>query len=199
MTRRYNEAVAASNRRRTKHGATVNARSGKTDNLYKLWVSVKDRCLNPKHKAYHRYGGRGITIAPEWVNDFAAFRAAVGVRPKGATLDRIDNNKGYEPNNVRWTTRKVQANNRETNVVLTHNGMTMTLSQWANHLGCKYGLVASRWKRGLNTEEVLAPPQYVRGRLVTFEGRTMTMPEWSKELGVPYSTLVWRLKHKGHL
>jgi hypothetical protein len=178
-----------------KHGATVDARKGKTDPVYKLWVAVKDRCLNPDNKAYHRYGGRGITVAEEWVNDFAVFQADMGPRPKGATLDRIDNSKGYEPTNVRWTTRKVQANNRETNVVLTHSGMTMTLAQWADHLGWKYGLLASRWKKGLRGDELFAPSQRIRNQEVTYEGETMTLPEWSKKYNVPYATLVWRNKH----
>jgi len=187
--------VSEANRKRVKHGATVNARVGGADPIYKLWVAIKDRCLNPDNKAYHRYGGRGITIAPEWVSDFAAFRLAVGDRPKGATLDRIDNSKGYEPNNVRWTTRKVQANNRETNVVLTRDGLTMTLKQWATHLGWKYGLLASRWKKGLRDDELFAEPKYERGKMVHFNGQSMTLPEWSKALDVPYATLAWRLKH----
>ena len=188
--------VAEANRRRVKHGATVDAREGKTDPVYKLWVAIKDRCLNPDNKAYHRYGGRGITVADEWVNDFALFQSSVGPRPKGATLDRIDNSKGYEPNNVRWTTRKVQANNRETNVVLTYNGTTMTLMQWAEHLGWKYGLLASRWKKGLRDDELFAPPQRIRNQEVTYEGETMTLNEWSKKYNVPYATLVWRHKNR---
>jgi len=187
--------VSESNRKRVKHGATVNARAGNTDPVYKLWVSIKDRCLNPNNKAYHRYGGRGVTIASEWVNDFAAFRSAVGDRPKGATLDRTDNSKGYEPNNVRWTTRKAQANNRETNVVLTRDGVTMTLKQWSVHLGWKYGLLASRWKQGLRGDELFAAPKYERGKMIHFDGQSRTLPEWSKVLDVPYATLAWRVKH----
>lgn len=186
--------VGEANRKRVKHGATVDAREGKADPIYKLWVAIKDRCLNPNNNAYHRYGGRGITIANEWADDFAAFRVAVGDRPKGATLDRINNSLGYEPNNVRWTTRKVQANNRETNVVLTRDGITMTLKQWADHLGWKYGLIASRWKNGLRGDELFAAPHYERGKLIEFNGKSMTLPEWSKVLGVPYSTLAWRYK-----
>jgi hypothetical protein len=93
-----------------------------------------------------------------WVDDFGAFYSCVGDSPsRGMTLDRIDNDKGYEPNNVRWATRKEQANNRATNVVLTHDGLTMTLKEWATHLGWKYGLIASRWKKGLRGDELFAP------------------------------------------
>lgn len=199
MIRKYNQGVAESNRRRTKHGATVNARQGGTDPVYKLWIGIKDRCSNPDNNAYHRYGGRGITLAQEWADDFIAFRDALGPRPKGATLDRIDNSRGYEPTNVRWTTRKIQANNRDTNVVITYDGKTMTLAQWADHLGWKYGLLASRWKQGLRGGELFTAPKHERNRLVEFNGKSMTLPEWSKELNTPYPTLVWRLKRKGTL
>jgi hypothetical protein len=130
-----------------------------------------------------------------WVNNYEAFYAHVGDRPKGMTLDRIDNNKGYEPNNVRWTTRKEQANNRSTNVVLTYDGKTMTLKQWAIELGWKYGLIASRWKKGIRGDELFASPEYERGRTVTFNGVTKTFTQWAKDTGVPYATLKWRCKH----
>lgn len=198
MTKKYNQGVADSNRKRTIHGGTVNARQGKTDPLYKLWHGIKDRCFNPNHKAYHRYGGRGVTMCLEWANDYAAFKAfvtAMGERPFNCTLDRIDNNKGYEPSNVRWSTRKQQANNRATNVVLTRDGLTMTLMQWAEHLGWEYGLIASRWKKGLRGDDLFAPPEYERGKTYEYRGEQMTVPEISKVTGLPYSTIKWRIKN----
>ena len=161
MSTKY-QGVSESNRRRVQHGGTVNARQGKGDRRYKLWVAIKQRCYNPNCVAYHRYGGRGITMCDRWCNSYADFAADVGEQPKGMTLDRIDNDGHYEPNNVRWVTRKEQANNRDTNVVLTHNGLTMTLKQWAEHLGWKYGLIASRWKKGKRGDELFAPPVYTR-------------------------------------
>lgn len=168
MTRKYNQGVADANRKRTKHGFTVDARLGKRDPVYSLWLGIRQRCFNKDHEAYHRYGGRGITMCEEWA-DYSAFRASIGNPPApGMTLERIDNDKGYEPNNVRWATRKEQANNRSTNVVLTWEGKTMTLKQWAEHLGWKYGLIASRWKRGLRGEELFAPRKTKeRGSCVT--------------------------------
>jgi hypothetical protein len=162
MTKRYNEGVAASNRKRTKHGGTTNARQGKGDRRYKLWIGIKQRCTNPNNAAYHRYGGRGITMCERWRVSYVDFITDIGEQPEGMTLDRIDNNGHYEPNNVRWVTRKEQANNRATNVVLTRDGLTMTLKQWAEHLGWKYGLIASRWKKGLRDDELFAPPVYTR-------------------------------------
>lgn len=195
MERKYNQGVADSNRRRVKHGGTVNARQGERDPLYKLWSSIKDRCLNPYSKHYHRYGGRGITMHPAWVEDYTVFATDVGAQPEGMTLDRIDNDGNYEPNNVRWATRQEQANNRVTNVVITYEGLTMTLADWARHRGWKYGLLTSRWKRGLRGNELFAPPEYERGKLVEFRGELRTLPEWVKVLGVNYQTLRWRLNN----
>jgi hypothetical protein len=162
MTKKYNQGVADANRERTKHGGTVNARLGKGDKRYKLWTGIKQRCTNPNNAAYHRYGGRGITMCQRWVNSYTNFIMDIGEQPEGMTLDRIDNNGNYEPSNIKWVTRKQQANNRSTNVVLTRDGLTMTLKQWAEHLGWKYGLIASRWKKGKRDDELFAPPVYTR-------------------------------------
>jgi len=159
----YNHGVADANRRRTKHGATVDARQGKSDRLYSVWCVMKDRCSNPNNVAYHRYGGRGIKVCDEWVNDFAAFRAAVGTCPaKGMTLDRIDNDEDYAPGNMRWATRKEQANNRYTNVRITYNGMTKTLAEWAEHFGWAYSVLGNRWKNGEREIARLMRPPFSR-------------------------------------
>jgi len=199
MKRKYNQGVADSNRKRVKHGGRVNARQGEGDPLYKKWSSMKDRCFNPRSRHYHRYGGRGITMCKEWVEDFAKFASDVGKQPEGMTLDRIDNNKGYEPTNVRWVTRLVQANNRSTNIVVTHDGLTMTISDWARYKGWKLGLLTSRWKKGLRGEELFADPKYERGKLVEFEGRRLPLNEWAKVLRISYQTLRWREKNGKNL
>jgi hypothetical protein len=173
MERKYNQGVADSNRRRVKHGGQVGAREGTRNPLYKLWSAIKDRCFNPNTKHYHRYGGRGITMCEAWANDYSAFVRDIGERPKGATLDRIDNDGNYEPTNVRWANRVEQANNRVTNVFITHEGLTMSLADWARHKGWKYGLLGSRWKKGLRGDALFAEPAYLRVNVRT----TYTQPE----------------------
>jgi hypothetical protein len=81
---------------------------------YRAWVSMKSRCLNKKHRQYVDYGGRGITVCEAWRLSFDAFFADMGEAPEGLTLDREDNERGYEPNNCRWVTQQLQILNRRT-------------------------------------------------------------------------------------
>lgn len=165
MVRKYNEGVAESNRQRKKHGGAVNARQGGASKTYKIWTSIKQRCFNPNTEHFSRYGGRGITMHAAWADDYAVFVRDVGEKPEGMTLERIDNDGNYEPNNVRWSSRKEQANNRVTNVYVEWTGKTMTLAQWADYLGYKYGLIGSRWKKGVRGDALFAPPRWSRSKL----------------------------------
>jgi hypothetical protein len=93
-----------------KHG---HCRGGRRSRENAAWSAAKQRCTNPNNPAYHRYGGRGIKMCEEWLNDFAAFLAHIGPCAPGLSLDRKDNNRGYEPGNVHWATREEQTANRK--------------------------------------------------------------------------------------
>lgn len=156
-----------------------------------VWKSMRERCTVPTHKSWLSYGGRGITVCPEW-NTFAQFYADMGPRPKGTTLDRIDNSKGYSPDNCRWATWKTQANNRRSNVYVTIDGVTCTLKQWADHFGVDYAVVKERRADGKGGLDLfLASPRRSYKRLISFDGRSMTIAAWAKYLKAPYIT-VWQ-------
>lgn len=126
---------------------------------YRVWRGIKERCLNPNSPQYFRYGGRGITMHGGWVDDFPAFFAHVGYRPKNTdSIERIDNNKGYEPGNVKWDSKKAQARNRRDNVLLTFHDETMTLIEWSERTGFSHAVLSQRIKRGMTVEQALTTP-----------------------------------------
>lgn len=138
-----------------RHGGTKN---GKTKE-YVAWQDMKARCNNPGHKSYHRYGGRGIRVCDTWINSFQQFSRDMGIKPEyGYSLDRIDNNGNYCPENCRWATRKEQDRNRSTLRLLTHNGNTHCVTEWEELLGFKRGVIDGRLKRGWPVEKILTTP-----------------------------------------
>lgn len=128
--------------------------------LYNLWVRMIVRCYNPADDAYYRYGGRGITVCKRWRNSFLPFKADMGPRPPGMTLDRRNNSRGYSPGNCRWATPGEQQNNRRGNVIVTVNGQRMTVTQAARKLGFNTSTFSVRLRRGWTlARAVSTPPQ----------------------------------------
>lgn len=117
---------------------------------------MKDRCYNPKLKDYKNYGGRGIKVCEEWhkFENFYEWSMKNGYRD-GLEIDRIDVNGDYTPNNCRFVPRLINANNKRNNRFITHNGETLTLSQWANKLGINRKTITSRITYGWSESELL--------------------------------------------
>ena len=126
-------AVAKVNGRKTKtHGHR--RVDGKATPEYRAWRAMKGRCLNTAHKDYPKYGAAGITLCEEW-HKFENFLADMGTRPAGTSIDRIDNTKGYSPDNCRWASPKQQSRNRKSNKLVVFNGNTMTLAEFTEVSG----------------------------------------------------------------
>lgn len=119
------------------------------------------RCYNENAANYKYYGAVGISVCEEWHNAdcFGVWAKSSGWFD-GATLDRIDNNKGYSPENCKWSTKKEQAKNRRTTRLITHNGETHNLTEWAEILGVDRKLLINRLWRGWGEEEILDTSKY---------------------------------------
>jgi hypothetical protein len=139
-----------------KHGA---ARGGRTTPEYRSWRAALDRCHNKNSPHYPRYSGRGIKVCPRWRKSFAAFLAGVGPKPSAShSLDRVNNEGGYEPGNCRWATREQQGRNKRTNRVLEYHGELATAVEWAERAGIPYKVFLVRlrhWSvaRAIDTSE----------------------------------------------
>lgn len=141
--------VATSNKRRARHGMYRTKE-------YRTWIAIRARCYNPNTRAYAYYGGRGISVCDTWRRSFDAFLSDVGVAPHPrASLDRIDNNGDYCPDNVRWATPKQQMNNTRANVRVSFRGGHHTLAEIAAIAQIPYHQVWQRYTRGLEGEDLV--------------------------------------------
>lgn len=141
---------------RTKKSNTKHGFFGKPE--YRAWASMMTRCFNTKNKGFPDYGGRGITVCERW-RKFENFYADLGQRPgKGYSLERLRNNGHYEPGNVIWATPKQQSRNKRNNIILTHNGQSNILADWAEELNIGDGAIRARLRRGWTIEQILNSP-----------------------------------------
>lgn len=132
-------------------------------NLYMVWNSMKQRCKNSKHRSFKNYGGRGITIADEWLdfNNFVEWSLSNGYT-QGLEIDRKDNNGNYTNDNCRFVTSKVNGNNRRTNHFITVDGVTKTITEWSELVGIDRTTLRSRIVKGLTGIELFSPLKRVR-------------------------------------
>ena len=116
---------------------------------YQAWADMKHRCFNPNHKSYSDYGGRGIAVCDRWKNSFEDFLADMGSRPTAKhSLDRIDNNADYSPENCKWSTKAEQQNNRRYNRLITIDDVTLTIAQWAEKMSISHQVIRDRLRDG---------------------------------------------------
>lgn len=136
---------------------------------YKAWAHMKGRCYCKTDKNYPDYGGRGISVCDRWRNNFALFYTDVSALEnfgkKGYSLNRIDNEGNYEPENVEWASHTAQQNNKRSNRLISYNGRTQTLGEWVNELGLDYRVVWTRmYKLHWSAEEAFTNEKYPQYR-----------------------------------
>jgi len=137
-------------KKRAKHGLW-NTR------IYKTWHSMNRRCSNPKDSNYVNYGGRGITVCEEWKEVIPFYNWAINNGySKKLTIDRIDNDKGYYPENCRWVSMYVQSRNKRSNNFITFEGKSKIITDWAKYTGYDITTIRHRINNNLPIEEILA-------------------------------------------
>lgn len=143
------EAAARCSKNFKSHGLTETVE-------YHSWRSLKSRCYNPSNKKYPSYGGRGITVCHRWMDSFENFIADMGNKPTPRhTIDRINNDLGYSPENCRWATPKEQSLNTRRNVFFEFNGKRLTVSEWSEETGISRSCINHRLERGWGIERTL--------------------------------------------
>lgn len=130
---------------------------------YTSWSNMLRRCLDRSHPKWPSYGGRGISVCKEWM-DFKNFLADMGPKPSPKhTIERLDNDSGYCKENCVWATNKSQSLNRRSNVHVTHDGMTMCISDWEKHLGFTKDTLAYRIRKGWSVADAFSTPPQKQG------------------------------------
>ena len=135
---------------------------------YRSWQHMKSRCFNPNHKNYLDYGGRGIKVCDLWLN-FENFLADMGLKPTAKySIDRIDNDGDYCPDNCKWSTQTEQVNNRRSNRLITIDDVTLTIAQWAKKMGFGKKVIGDRLKLGWSEFDAVMTPvrQYAKNNLL---------------------------------
>ncbi|MGL5925567.1 hypothetical protein [Chroococcidiopsis sp.] len=184
-------------------GCLVRSQNGLSQTKeFKIWDMMKRRCNDPKNKSFNDYGGRGIKVCDSWLESFEIFLKDMGEAPtKEHSLDRINVNGDYCPENCKWSTRTEQNRNRRDSIYLTLNGKTEHIAQWAFELGIDYFTLMGRYKKGWSHEDILTKPlreiKYTKNSVVEYNGETKTIEEWAKLKGVNTRIILRRLSENG--
>lgn len=127
--------------------------------FYKIWVGMKSRCNNPNDRAYQWYGARGISVCPRWAESFHAFAEDMGPRPSSKhSIERIDNNGNYCPENCKWATQTEQCRNTRANVKISFGDQTKTQVEWTEILNASESTICQRLKHGWSAEKSVSTP-----------------------------------------
>ena len=161
---------------------------------YRSWMSMIQRCTSPSARSYENYGARGIKVCKRWLHKFDYFFEDMGVRLKGKTLERINNNGGYTKANCRWATRAEQSVNRRSNRLLTFRNKTQPMSVWSKELNISYSTLVGRKTHGWSDERALSTPGDARERLLTAQDVTMSVKKWAATKGINSPAILGRLK-----
>lgn len=166
--------------------------------IFGIWAGMIARCYSPGDYHYKWYGARGIDICDEWRDCFQNFYdwSIKNGYDESKSIDRIDNNKGYCPNNCRWASYKEQMRNTSRNHMICYDNQERCLTEWAEIAGIPESTFRSRMKRGWSMERIMNTPltRYSTGTiLVTYGEKTMTIHEWSKLTGIPTKAIKYRL------
>jgi hypothetical protein len=175
---------------------TLRRQNGKITREYSAWKAMKARCYSPSNKKLTGYQNKGIIVCDRWLHSFENFLEDMGKCPENFSLDRIDNDKTYCPENCRWTDDSTQTKNRGNfNLVYTYNGKTQVLKDWAKEFNIKYITLYLRITRSkLSFEEAISEDPFKN--LIEYQSKKQTLKEWSKELNIDYQVLVDR-KYRG--
>lgn len=177
--------------RSTKHGHSSSTTISPT---YHSWVGMTQRCSNPKHKDYDRYGGRGITVCEKW-RTFSGFLEDMGEKPEGSSIERAENDLNYDKDNCKWATVSEQANNKSNNRVVEFDGESLTVAQWAIKTGINNNTILDRLNRGWDVKNVLTKEVNPHNKkFLTIDGETKEIGEWIKNKGIKVSTYYYRIK-----
>lgn len=170
--------------------------------IYKIYKQMKQRCYNPKRDSYKNYGGRGIKICDEWNNDFLCFYnwSLSNGYSDSFSIDRIDVNGNYCPENCRWADRKTQANNKRTSQNIYYNNKTYTIATFAEAIGIDKRTMWSRFHAAKNDVSKLLSPIQVgkRRKLLTINGETKSLIEWCELYNKNKTTVLNRIKLYGY-
>jgi len=159
--------------------------------LKQTYSNMKYRCYNPKDKRYKYYGGKGITVCDEWLENRREFFewAINNGYEDSLTIDRKDSNGNYSPDNCRWATYEEQANNRTNNVFIEVDGITKTIPQWSKETGLSIGLIRNRFENG--EKDLFREPEESLIK-VKINGEYKSLYELSDISGIPYSAIYQR-------